>query len=141
MIGGGYRFNRYLKLDLTWMKLDSGLAFDDTLYELFTFGGEAADQPLDMRGSGVRLAAEAQYPLESEDPFALFVRGGFWRWDVEFGRSGQRESFSGTDALLGAGMRFGAVDEMHVDLSFDVQRMDDVDVNWFYLQFNFPLGR
>lgn len=141
MIGGGYRFNRHFKLDLTWMRLDSGLSFDETLYEVFTFGGHVADQPLDMRGSGVRLAVEAQYPIEGEDPFALFVRGGYWRWDVELGRSGQRESFTGTDPVLGAGMRFGAVDEVHMDLSFDVHRMDDVDVNWLYLQINFPLGQ
>ncbi|MCH8497737.1 MAG: porin family protein [Marinobacter sp.] len=112
-VGLGYQFNPYVLAEVTWLALDVDRLFSELTGQ-------------NLYGKSLRFSVDGSYPLR--DWVGVYGRGGWHRWDVtvrpDYGKG--RTSFTGSDPMAGAGLRFGTLDQVHLDLGYDYYRLDDL---------------
>jgi opacity protein-like surface antigen len=124
-VGGGYRFNRYLALEASYVNLGTLNATHTLNMPPFLGGGTLAFHR-ELETTGPALAAFGILPIS--DSWELFVRAGIMFADTDlttrFNGSRNSVSFDSEPTTLGAGAQFDWQDHWSARLEF--QRSFDV---------------
>jgi opacity protein-like surface antigen len=124
-VGAGYRFNRYLGLEASYVNLGT-LNATHTINMLPFLGGETITFHRELETTGPALAAFGILPIS--DSWELFVRAGIMFADTDLTTriNGSRNSvsFDSEPTTLGAGAQFDWRDHWSARLEF--QRSYDV---------------
>ncbi|WP_111657192.1 outer membrane beta-barrel protein [Isoalcanivorax indicus] len=113
-LGGGYHVTTALALDIAWIEMDMDRVFSE-------LDGQ------NLYGRGVRLALDATWA--PRQVVGIYGRAGAWHWKTRlrpgFGRSLRR--LEGTDPMLEAGLRFGPLAPVSLDIGYGWYAMDRID--------------
>ena len=124
-VGGGYRFNRYLALEASYVNLGT-LNATHTMNTPAFLGGGTLTFHRELETTGPALAAFGILPIA--DSWELFVRAGIMFADTDlttrFNGSRNSISFDSEPTTLGAGAQFDWQDHWSARLEF--QRSFDV---------------
>jgi opacity protein-like surface antigen len=124
-VAGGYRFNRYLALEASYVSLGT-LHATNTINLPPVLGGGSLSLQRELETTGPALAAFGLLPIS--DSWELFVRAGIMFADSDlttrFNGSRNSTSFDSEPTTLGAGAQFDWQDHWSARLEF--QRSFDV---------------